>query len=261
MNSHNDPGVFYGQLADWYDLMIGWQARLGREIPPLTAFLRGHGVKRVLDVACGSGQTAWALSQRGFDVTGVDLSDAMLERAKLFSLEGVTAPRFLRWNPAECVYPEKESVFDVALCLGNTFPHLLSDTEALHFLRNLRAVIPGGLLLLQLRNLGHPQMRENPQFAEKDVEKDGRKYTIIRRYDYSESKHGMVGFEWEVKDDAARVVQYSRTYLRIYSNRDLVELLDKAGYTPPIFATPGEDIPLPGAITDYVLWTRALKEI
>jgi ubiquinone/menaquinone biosynthesis C-methylase UbiE len=51
-------------------------------MPLLERRLRAHGARRVLDVACGTGQHAIALARAGFDAVGVDASDAMVARAR-----------------------------------------------------------------------------------------------------------------------------------------------------------------------------------
>src|SRR3989454_9019472 len=51
---------------------------------------------RVLDLACGHGRHAILLAKRGFDVTGYDLSEVFLERARADAeAEGVTADGFV----------------------------------------------------------------------------------------------------------------------------------------------------------------------
>jgi tellurite methyltransferase len=45
-------------------------------------FLRKRGVRAVLDIGCGLGRHALYLAQQGFDVTGVDLSEAGLDIAR-----------------------------------------------------------------------------------------------------------------------------------------------------------------------------------
>lgn len=43
---------------------------------------KGNGIKKVLDVGCGTGNFSIKLAKMGYDVTGVDISDEMLKIAK-----------------------------------------------------------------------------------------------------------------------------------------------------------------------------------
>ena len=56
-------------------------ARAGQEIDELLA-LTGVRSGRVLDMACGPGRHAVAVAERGFRVTGVDLSSFLLSKAR-----------------------------------------------------------------------------------------------------------------------------------------------------------------------------------
>ena len=47
----------------------------------------------ILDVACGTGRVAWPLAAAGFEVEGIDRSEAMLRRARAKLTDG-TSPRF-----------------------------------------------------------------------------------------------------------------------------------------------------------------------
>ncbi|MBE7559437.1 methyltransferase domain-containing protein [bacterium] len=254
---HEPPEVFYARLADWYDSMIDWPARLAREIPTLSGFLRGHGARRVLDVACGSGRQSWALAAQGFQVVGIDLSEAMLARARAAGHRIAPAPRFLLWNPAQGPFPEETEPFHAALCLGNTFPHLLDDDSARAFLVHIRQVLNGGVLILQMKNLRHPSLRESPNFAARHIQRDATTYRIVRRYVFGEAWDDKLSFIWEVTDAEGRTVARTCTRLRMYGNAELGRLLAEAGFQSPQFASPGEVIPLPVAREDWVLWTRA----
>jgi len=63
--------------AELYDLLV----RTGQDDPFYVQFARERGGK-VLDLACGSGRLLPQLLQAGLEVSGLDLSSAMLERAK-----------------------------------------------------------------------------------------------------------------------------------------------------------------------------------
>src|SRR5258708_40057570 len=74
-------GPRYNEIADPYHDTVG-------DTPPdpataalleLTGSVSG---RRLLDLACGQGRIARALARRGAGVVGVDISEALLERAR-----------------------------------------------------------------------------------------------------------------------------------------------------------------------------------
>ena len=73
----------FSDLAPFYDeLMIGVPYRLWANY--IQDLFRRYKVqpKSILDVACGTGNVSETLADRGYDVTGVDLSDEMIKIAK-----------------------------------------------------------------------------------------------------------------------------------------------------------------------------------
>ncbi|MBV8424287.1 MAG: class I SAM-dependent methyltransferase, partial [Candidatus Eremiobacteraeota bacterium] len=72
----NNP---FDQLADEYDAYRGAYSRT------LYDALFEHGFKagmEVLDVACGTGLASEPLLKRGLKVTGVDISEPMMEKGR-----------------------------------------------------------------------------------------------------------------------------------------------------------------------------------
>ncbi|HHT89545.1 MAG: class I SAM-dependent methyltransferase [Bacillota bacterium] len=72
----------YSTLARFYDISIGvdYEQWVGYLLD--LAFRHGHVPHRILDLGCGTGNLTIPLAQRGYELTGVDLSGAMLAVAK-----------------------------------------------------------------------------------------------------------------------------------------------------------------------------------
>ena len=77
----------YDEFAEWYEQWIG-------DAPPLIAahsdLLPAVTGERVLDIACGQGRMSRYLARRGADVVGVDISAAMLDKARAIGPEDIT---------------------------------------------------------------------------------------------------------------------------------------------------------------------------
>jgi SAM-dependent methyltransferase len=80
----------YDGIADWYDTEFQ-PAPLESETWELLLRLLGDGTGSLLDVGCGTGSYTAALAELGWDVTGVDISEDMLRRARARGVRTVHA--------------------------------------------------------------------------------------------------------------------------------------------------------------------------
>lgn len=72
----------YDQWGTDYDTYIQDDEKFQVEAAHYGYLFARHGVKSVLDAGCGTGRHAVRLAREGFGVSGVDLSDGMLEQAR-----------------------------------------------------------------------------------------------------------------------------------------------------------------------------------
>ncbi len=83
-------GVRYDGIADWYEREFRGSELAATERETVLRIL-GEGPGKLLDVGCGTGMYAAAISQRGWTVTGIDISEDMLRVARDRGLEVVRA--------------------------------------------------------------------------------------------------------------------------------------------------------------------------
>lgn len=77
-NYYSIQRKFWTLFAPFYDIAVIPVSRVRETVVSFTSPPDGA---KVLDVATGTGKQAFAFARRGYDVTGVDLSDAMLKIA------------------------------------------------------------------------------------------------------------------------------------------------------------------------------------
>jgi SAM-dependent methyltransferase len=96
--------------------------------------------RSVLDAGCGTGRVAIELARRGIDVVGVDISTAMLAKAR-------RAAPHLAWRLGDIARVRLERRFDAVVMPGNVMIFLARGTEAA-VLRNMALhLAPGGRLV------------------------------------------------------------------------------------------------------------------
>lgn len=74
---------------------------------------------RVLDIGCGLGREAFALNEKGFAVTGIDISKAVIQEVKLLSEHNGYDIPFLHYNGNDV--PFDNGSFDVVIIWAQTF--------------------------------------------------------------------------------------------------------------------------------------------
>lgn len=105
---------------------------------------------RVLDAPCGYGRHAVELAQRGFTVTGVDISETQLRRARE-KADAAGVPVDLRREDARHLAFDAE--FDAAINLFLSFGYFETDDEHVAMLAGIaRALRPGGRFLMEFWN-------------------------------------------------------------------------------------------------------------
>lgn len=135
-----------------WDELIDWDARASTEGDFFIRLLKEHGVKRVLDVATGTGFHSIRLLKAGFDVVSADGSPEMLakafENARRAGLIMRTVHADWRWLSRDIV-----DKYDAVICLGNSLTHLFSEQDRRKALAEFYAALDhDGILILDQRN-------------------------------------------------------------------------------------------------------------
>ena len=118
---------FYDQLAlDYHRIYPDWDASMARQGQALDAVIHaelGMDHATVLDCSCGIGTQAIALSRRGHQVTGTDISPLAVARAvREAALRGASLPAAVADMRR---LPFRSNRFDAVISADNSLPHLL----------------------------------------------------------------------------------------------------------------------------------------
>ncbi|MBU2712221.1 glycine/sarcosine N-methyltransferase [Zooshikella harenae] len=139
-------------FVEKWDQLIDWDRRWETEGNFFIEQLRSRGVKKVLDVATGTGFHSVRLLESGFDVVSADGSPAMLAKA----FENAKARgHILRAVQADWRWLNRtiHEQFDAVICLGNSFTHLFNERDRRKALAEYYATLNhDGLLILDQRN-------------------------------------------------------------------------------------------------------------
>jgi 2-polyprenyl-3-methyl-5-hydroxy-6-metoxy-1,4-benzoquinol methylase len=154
--------ALFANYAESYDKESFTQGTVG-EVDFVERELGSDRSLRILDIGCGTGRHAIELAKRGYQVTGIDLSEAQLCRARDKAAAAGVAVDFQRRDATQ---PHFQQEFDAAImfCEG-AFPLMETDEKNHAVLLQAGAALrPGGKLLLTTLNALFPLFHSVKEF-------------------------------------------------------------------------------------------------
>lgn len=133
---------------------------------------------RMIDVGCGKGRHALQLASKGFDVTGIDLSEESISEAKRHETDN------LHFYVHDMRRPCWINYFDYAFNFFTSFGYFETNREHDDAMRNMAfSLRRGGIIVIDYLNVSFAEAHLKPN---SELEKDECHY-VIRRY--SDEKH------------------------------------------------------------------------
>lgn len=173
----------------------------------------------LLDVGCGRGRHALSLARRGYRVTGVDLSERALEKARRHAARKGLYIRFIQGDMRDAVCT---ACFDGVVNLFTAFGYF--DDEADH-LRAVRAMAdalkPGGWFFQDFLNAEHVAATLIPE----DTRRAGPLTFRQRRW----IEDGRINKEITLRRDGTAPTHTFRESVRLLTLDDFRRLYDAAG--------------------------------
>jgi ubiquinone/menaquinone biosynthesis C-methylase UbiE len=133
-----------GVVNQWYenkknvDEMIHWnKGNLKKWERSVVGYIP-KGAK-ILDIGCGMGREAFALSDMGFSVVGIDISEEVIKQVVQLALKNYYDIPFTLYDGH--VLPFDDESFEVVIIWAQTFGLLYGDTYKSSFLKECRRVL------------------------------------------------------------------------------------------------------------------------
>ncbi|REK75887.1 class I SAM-dependent methyltransferase [Paenibacillus paeoniae] len=146
-------------MKPWYeqsfgkDYMIVYRHRdwehANQEVRKMAKWLSLPEQASVLDIGCGMGRHSLALSEAGFNVTGVDLSDTLLEEARAHDCDDR-----VKWKDGDMrELPFADESFDATFNLFTSFGYFSLEEDNERVIQQIRRVLrKGGAFLIDFLN-------------------------------------------------------------------------------------------------------------
>ncbi len=222
----------YDAYSVYYDLL--WADK--QEDVPFYLDMAKETGGPVCELACGTGRIVLPLARAGFEVTGIDTSQAMLDKlqAKLDK-----EPREVQARVAlKCAdmrdyrFSQK---FKLVFCAFNSFLHLLTSDDQLACLRSIQEYLADdGRLVLNIFAPDHSRLTRRTETVTR-IEPDpetGRDMVVTNVTERDPAKQTMEAWQYvdRIADDGA-VRRYPASFTLCWiHNREMHLLLRLAGY-------------------------------
>lgn len=132
---------------------------------------------RVLDIGCGTGRITIPLAQAGFDITGLDITPKMLERART---KAGSLP--IRWVEADARQFDLGTTFGVIIESGAAFQHLLTRADQEAMLTRVKEHLePDGRFIVVLR------FPKNSDVITDEIEREWFSYFTVQGFEVTVS--------------------------------------------------------------------------
>ena len=173
--------------------------------------------KKVLELGCGTGRVCLPLAKAGTDITGIDVSDEMLEEAKLKAKNEKLAIDFQK---EDIIHFQSEEKFHLILCIHNSFSHVNGLENLRSFFDSVkRNLTNDGTFILQVFNPDFYFFTRDPE----------EKYPLKTYQDpYSDEMVELL--ENNYYDDESQI-NYMKWYFQI-GDKEIVKSFNQRVYFP-----------------------------
>lgn len=204
------------QDVDYEKIVAFYHAILAQEkLKPRTA----------VDLACGTGSVALILAEKGYRVTGVDMSEEMLTVACQRAERLVRPPLFVCQQLQQLQLPRG---VDMAVCALDGLDYILEPSDCQKAIRRVyKALNPGGIFIFDVNTPEKLRAMDGQVFLDEDEDV----YCVWRGEFDDRSNICSYGMDLFQRDGAVwnRSFEEHREYA--YSQEQLTKYLRNAGFT------------------------------
>jgi len=204
---------------DYLKLYRHDEGESSHEVSAVIRMLQLEGGQRVLDLACGFGRHSVILAQKGFDVTGYDLSDSFLRKAKEIADSLMVGMDIRQGDMREIPYTEE---FDAVINMFTAFGFFDREDEDLEVLKGVyKALKPGGQFLMDVINREYALA----DLIQRRWANENSSYLLEERFfDYFNSRLELTN-RLILSSGEVKVANYS---IRLYTLTEMLEMFNKA---------------------------------
>ena len=169
--------------------------------------------KDVLDCSIGTGQMALPLAMMGYNVTGTDINQNMLSKAR-----SNFAQHKLPVTLSHCDFRKLSSKykeqFDCVLCTGNSLGHVKNDDLESVITSMHEALRPGGMIFIDSKNWDKIVKRKQIFYLNNPIIRDRGRVNYVQFWDHK--KDGSIIFFHLIFEEIDNKIVSKRQFYEVY---------------------------------------------
>lgn len=192
----------------------------------LRHFPKDKKKRKLLELACGTGIQSVRFAQAGFDVTGLDLSQDMLDLAEKRSKTAKTKIDFVQGNMLDL---SNVSGFDIVTCYSDSICYMEDEVDVGDvFQQVFNALNPGGTFIFDV----HSTYQTDEVFPGYNYHENAEDFAFVWDTYEDEAPHSIVHeLTFFVKDEDGRFTRFDEVHEeRTYDILTYDILLEQAGF-------------------------------
>lgn len=231
-NTEKGPAMHATREKEWFDNNAFWRELYPfmfaekrfedgvEEAKQILELVSPKG-KNVLDLCCGPGRIAIPLAQEGYQVTGVDRTKFLLNKARSRAKDAKVQIEFIEQDMRDFVRPKS---FHLALSFFTSFGYFDDKNEDIAVLKNIyRSLRPGGAFVVDVVSKEGLAGKFMPTTS--GMLADGTR--MVQCHEIIDD-WTRVSNEWIlIKDGKTRTFKF---HLTIYSGQELRDRMELAGF-------------------------------
>jgi len=218
--------ALYSQLVKYYDRIYWWKD-YDQEVGFLVKAFKRYGIRgrRVLEVACGTGSHTKLLVERGYEVTGVDISDDMLRIARSKVKDHA---KFVRGDMRD-LGSVVDGKYDAAICLFSAISYNLTLPDLKRTIQGLYDHLGGpGIVVFDTHFTKKGFMDGH---RGEDIFDDGRVMGARLGISKREGDVGQISFTYLIKNGAETIVLRNDVHrLGLFNPEDFLQTMREVGF-------------------------------
>jgi len=196
----------------------------------LEQLLQGRNARprRVLDLACGTGNVSEILASSGYVVTGVDISEPMIDSARQKAARKRLTIEYFVQNAAHLSLPGPP--FDLCVSLFDSLNYILDPIDLRLAIQCVyHHLAPGGLFIFDINS---EFALANSFFDQDNLYSNDRLRYVWRSSFDPESRHCTIRMRFFLRGRDGVDQEFLETHLQFaYREEELREMLEDSGFT------------------------------